>query len=383
MNDTREVWANTSWYMLEDAANVRTPALAIYPEAVRSNIAATLRLMEGDPSRWRPHLKTLKSVFTIRMLVEAGVMQAKCATTRELEAACDAGMQDVLVAYPLARPSIQRVASIAKRYPGVRISGLVESVAGLDGWRGLSQPLFIDIDLGMHRTGISVDDHGAVHAVARAMRQLQIPFAGLHCYDGHSTDPDLTVRTAHAHGAYEKVMALAGFLRKEQVEVMEVITSGSPAFPCALSFMPFRTDAFRHRCSPGTIVLGDLTSLSQLPASYGYRPAALVLSRFVSFPTGSIATLDAGSKAVSVDAGLPHCRILEYPEAIPQRPSEEHLPVDVSALSGDLSRDGVVHLLPRHVCTTVHNFGQCIVLERGKAAQVVPIDARDRDTPIG
>ena len=45
-------------YRIVGVADVRTPALAIYPEIVDSNIAATLRLLGGDPNRWRPHVKT-------------------------------------------------------------------------------------------------------------------------------------------------------------------------------------------------------------------------------------------------------------------------------------------------------------------------------------
>jgi len=77
-------------YAIENAGALLTPALAIYPEIVDRNIAATVRLLGGDVNRWRPHLKTAKLGFIMHRLAEIGVVNAKCSTTVELAAACDA-----------------------------------------------------------------------------------------------------------------------------------------------------------------------------------------------------------------------------------------------------------------------------------------------------
>jgi D-serine deaminase-like pyridoxal phosphate-dependent protein len=88
-------------YRIQNAAQVLTPALLIYPELAEANIRATLRLLGGDANRWRPHVKTAKLEFIMRMLAAGGVTNFKCATTLELLTACRAGAGDVLVAYPL------------------------------------------------------------------------------------------------------------------------------------------------------------------------------------------------------------------------------------------------------------------------------------------
>ena len=54
---------NPSDYRIAGVEEVRTPALAIYPEIVDSNVAITLRLFGGDANRWRPHVKTAKLAF--------------------------------------------------------------------------------------------------------------------------------------------------------------------------------------------------------------------------------------------------------------------------------------------------------------------------------
>ena len=78
-------------YRISDIDNVLTPALVVYPEIIESNIASTLHLLGGDADRWRAHIKTAKLAYTLRMLVERGVRNLKCATTLELLVACRSG----------------------------------------------------------------------------------------------------------------------------------------------------------------------------------------------------------------------------------------------------------------------------------------------------
>ena len=85
-------------HRVEGIEEVLTPALVVYPDIVASNIARTLQLLGGDADRWRVHIKTAKLAYTLRMLVERGVRNFKCATTLELLIACRSGAADVLLA---------------------------------------------------------------------------------------------------------------------------------------------------------------------------------------------------------------------------------------------------------------------------------------------
>src|SRR5581483_10536387 len=105
---------NLSEYRLRTAENILTPALLIYPGVVESNVKRMIQLLEGKADRWRPHLKTAKMDWVVRMLVDAGVLQAKCATTLELRVACEAGMQDVLTAFAHGGANARRVIEIAE-----------------------------------------------------------------------------------------------------------------------------------------------------------------------------------------------------------------------------------------------------------------------------
>src|SRR5580692_9178397 len=101
-----------SWdqrYGVSGIEDVLTPALVIYPDFIPANIERTVRLLDGKADRWRAHIKTAKLGYTLRMLVERGVRNFKCATTLELKTACENGADDVLVAYPVMGANARRV----------------------------------------------------------------------------------------------------------------------------------------------------------------------------------------------------------------------------------------------------------------------------------
>ena len=60
-------------YQLSSIADVLTPALLLYPEILAANIDRTVELLDGDPNRWRPHIKTAKIGSVIRQMIQQGV----------------------------------------------------------------------------------------------------------------------------------------------------------------------------------------------------------------------------------------------------------------------------------------------------------------------
>jgi D-serine deaminase-like pyridoxal phosphate-dependent protein len=369
-------------YRISDLDDVMTPALVVYPEFIASNIERTLALLNGDASRWRVHIKTAKLAFTLRRMVERGIRNFKCATTLELLVACECGAADVLLAYPSMGANARRVREIADQFPQVRISVLVESEEQLRQWRGTRLGVFVDINPGMNRTGIDEGHVAEVFDLAKAIGASGLEFRGLHYYDGQHRDPDERKRTEAAHRGYTRLMEIVGELERIGVRVPEVITAGTPTLPSSLSFEGFRNAAFVHRVSPGTVVYCDASSMAQLGPEYGYRPAVLVLTRVVSHPREGIVTCDAGHKAVSADSGVPTCVVVGHPEMTPLIPSEEHLPLQVAEGAAGPQLGEALYLLPRHVCTTVNNFNDALLLRRGKIESVERVTARGREMPL-
>lgn len=377
-------------YRVSESEELITPALIVYPEVIDSNIDCTLRLLGGNADRWRAHIKTAKLNFTLQMLIHRGLRNFKCATTLELLEACRSGAQDVLIAYPVMGANARRVREIAEAFPRVSISVLAENKEQVQQWRGSSGGssgkssvgIFLDINPGMNRTGIEQSKTDQVVALARAVENAGSPFRGLHYYDGQYGSMDEAARTAATHQGYDRLLELVSEVTRNGLDVREVITAGTPTFPCSLEYAGFRGAEFIHRVSPGTIVYNDASSLAVLPGEYGYAPAVFVLSRVVSHPNEATFTCDAGHKAVSADAGVPTCVVAGHPDVTPQSPSEEHLPLKVDAGTASLRVGDLVYLLPRHICPTVNNFDSAVLVKNGKIQSTEKVSACGHEDPL-
>lgn len=368
--------APTSTYELprELLEHLETPALVVYLDRVRDNVRRMIAY-SGTADRWRPHLKTTKIPEVWRELLLAGVRQFKCATVREASVFVDLadaeGVDvDLLIAYPHRGPALRRIAEIAGRARSTTLSLLVED-PDLIGSMPAGVGVFVDVNPGMNRTGIPMQDADAITAMARAAGQR---FRGLHFYDGHLHNADLAARRAAIFAGYERVLELVGILEADNLAVGEVITAGTPAFQHALHFDRFaRSDSFVHRVSPGTVVFHDARSQLDNP-DVELQPAALVLSRIISHPAADIATCDAGSKSVAAEAGDPCAFVLGSDALQAMTPSEEHLPLRVT---GRLPPRGtVVLLVPRHVCPTVNLAEVAILREDNGTTRTVAVAAR-------
>ena len=185
-----------------------------------------------------------------------------------------------------------------------------------------------------------------------------------------------------AHQGYDRLLALVAALNEAGVSVDEVITAGTPALPYSLSYSRFAGASFLHRVSPGTLVYTDCTSLDQLPAEYGYRPAVVVISTVIGHPTPDRITCDAGAKSISADMGAPACLALGHPDLAPQPLSEEHQPMLVDTDATPPAIGTTLYLVPRHVCPTVNNFDAALIVENGRVTAVERVTARGHEGPL-
>src|ERR1700722_19300926 len=369
-------------YAVSGLDDVLTPALLLYPEIIASNIERTVHLLGGDAGRWRVHIKTSKLAYTLRLLVERGVLNFKCATTLELLVACQCGARDILLAYPTMGANARRVREIAHEFPEVRISVLIENEEQLRQWQGSRVGIFLDLNSGMNRTGIDEGHLDDVVTLARAIGNAGLEFRGLHFYDGQYGASEEPERTKSVHAGYDRLMKIVAALDRSGIKVPELITAGTPTFPSALSYQGFRNAIFLHRVSPGTVVYCDATTMAQLPKEYGYQPAVMVLTRVVSHPRAGIVTCDAGHKAVSADAGVPTCVVVARPELTPLSPSEEHLPIAVKQGAASPRVGEALYLLPRHVCRTGNKFNDALLARNGASESVVIATSRGHEPPL-
>ncbi|MFO0945531.1 MAG: alanine racemase [Planctomycetota bacterium] len=146
---------------LENADEVFTPALVVFPDLIRENLKAAIR-MAGDARRMRPHVKTHKTIELTKMMFEEGITKVKCATFAEAEVVADAGAKDVVFAYSLVGPNIQRFVQLQARYPNCSFKPLVDhpeplaALARAVTAAGQTAEVLLDLDVGMGRTGVPI-----------------------------------------------------------------------------------------------------------------------------------------------------------------------------------------------------------------------------------
>jgi len=356
-----------------------TPALVIYRDRVRSNLAWMKSRMGDDIRRWRPHVKTTKIPAVFEEIAGAGIRHFKAATTREtsqlLATLRATGIEgpDVCLAYPLRGAALARLGDLAQMYSKARVSVLVEDLQVLDQLPP-KVDAFIDINPGMNRTGIPLDQR---ERIAQLVQGCGSRLRGLHYYDGHLHSGTDAERRALAWAGYDGLMELHAYLGLAGRD-LEIITSGTPTFMHALAYPGFGDLApSRQRVSPGTVVYHDLRSEEENPKLM-LSPAALIVAQVISHPTDDLATCDAGSKSIAAEAGDPCAAVLGRPEWVPETPSEEHLPLRV--LRGPLpARGSLVHLIPRHVCPTINLAEEAVIVEGGQVQDVVAVSARAHD----
>ncbi len=355
-----------------------SPALLFDADAIGRNLELMLRIVGGDPSKLRPHIKTHKCREILELQRGLGIVQVKAATIAEAELSAIAGMTDVLVSYPLVGPNVERLFALADAYPEVRFSALVDCEEALDAFvRPDREPvdLFLDLDCGMHRTGISPGPRAV--ALARAIvLNPGLRFAGVHAYDGHIHTAPEDARRAEFEAAMALVDETVAAIESEVGVVPLLVAGGSPTF--ALHAERVASDPRPRQCSPGTTVLWDCgygPNYRDLP----FEPAAFLLSRVVSHPGEGRLCLDLGHKAVAAENPIDRrVQFPALPEAMFLSQSEEHLVVGTPDPSHFPVGTALIGI-PKHVCPTVALHQEARIVRNGVLTEEAwKIAARDR-----
>ncbi|GAB3882503.1 D-TA family PLP-dependent enzyme [Spirosoma agri] len=368
----------TPWYQLDDASQLDTPALVIYPDRVQANIQLLIDAID-DVNRLRPHVKTNKSREATRLMLDAGITKFKCATIAEAEMLAYCGANDVLLAYQPSVPKMHRLLALMNAYPETQFACLVDNLTTAQHLSELAVeadrivPVYIDLNVGMNRTGISPGD--AVLTLYAELSQLVgVRPVGLHAYDGHLRNPDLAARTVDCDAAFQPVKQLQETLVERGFATPALVVGGSPTFPIHAK----RADV---ECSPGTFIYWDKGYQAGLPEQ-PFLTAALVVARVISLPDATTVCLDLGHKSVAPEGDLAQrVTFLNAPELKAVGQSEEHLVVEAGPGHSYQIGD-VLYGLPNHICPTVALYERAYTIEAGEVSGEWLTIARDRKLSV-
>lgn len=363
---------------IQNLSSVPSPALLFDADAVSRNLARTLEIVGGDPTRLRPHMKTHKCREILEEQLSLGIRQVKCATIAEAELAAMAGVPDILISYPLVGPNVGRFITLTERYSGSHFSALVDSKTGVDGFASAAKSpisLFLDLDCGMHRTGIGPGEE-ALDLIRSLTEHPNLSFAGIHAYDGHIHDPDLGERGVQFDAVKNLVEEFVARVESEVAPVPLLVSGGSPTF--ALHAAWAKNSSRPHQASPGTTALWDC-GYGEAHPDLDFKAAAMLLTRVVSWPGEDRICLDLGHKAVAAEMPLPRrVTFPNIPDAEFVSQSEEHLVLRVADRTQWPVGTEVIGIM-RHVCPTVALHQQARIIRQGSVTEEVwKIAARDR-----
>ncbi len=360
------------WYFINNVADIDSPALVVYPQRVKENIRL-LKSRVADVGLLRPHVKTNKMAEVCQLLLNEDITKFKCATIAEAEMLALVKAPDVLLAYQPVGPKVQRLVALCKTYSTTIFSCMVDSATNAElineqcAEADITLNIFIDLNVGMNRTGIDLDK--AFELFDYCVQLSHLAPVGLHVYDGHINDKDALIRQQKSDAAFAPVKNLVEKISEKFVIKPIVVVGGSPSFATHIL-----RDYVEY--SPGTFIFWDYGYKHQLPDE-PYEYAALVISRVISVVDSNTLCVDLGHKSVAAENPLPRVYFLNAPDATPVSQSEEHLVLKVPD-SSKYNLGDVLYGVPVHICPTVALYDKAVIIESKKATTTWDVIARTR-----
>lgn len=197
-----------------DLASIEKPTLLLDEVRAHANLARMAAKARRHSIRFRPHFKTHQSAEMGTWFRQEGVYAITVSSVDMAVFFAEAGWDNILIAFSA---NLRQIATINRLAARIHLELLVESPETVVFLREhLTHPvdIWIKVDVGAHRTGIAVDDHARIVALANQIRGPRLNLRGLLTHAGHSYHP----KTGDTISAiYQR--ALNGLLRAQQALV--------------------------------------------------------------------------------------------------------------------------------------------------------------------
>jgi D-serine deaminase-like pyridoxal phosphate-dependent protein len=331
-----------------------TPAVIVDLALMERNMRRLAEYCDRHRIALRPHTKTHKIPELARLQIQYGARGITVAKISEARVMRDAGIDDILIAYPIVAE--------AKSRELAQLAGNTTVTVSLDSWeaaqsisraaaeRGVRIQILVEVDVGLHRCGVAFPDA----AVALAQGILDLPnldFRGIMFYPGHMMAPLARQR--------ELLPPVNRFLDEIYVAFaragipIQVVSGGST--PTAFLSSEFHG---LTEIRPGMYPFYDRNMIGAEVATL--QDCALsVLVSVVSTAVGGGVILDGGSKTFSSDRYLAgHGRgygfVVDDPAAEFEAMSEEHGHLSIAASTRPYRLGERLRVIPNHVCTAIN-----------------------------
>jgi D-serine deaminase-like pyridoxal phosphate-dependent protein len=366
-----------AWYWIDNEDDVSSPALLIYPDRIENNIKKMISVVQ-DPEMLRPHVKTHKTPEIVNLQMKHGIRKFKCATIAEAEMTAECGADDILLAYQPVGPGIKRFFSLKKKFPVTKISciadceTIVRQLSDNAIINNLPASVWLDINNGMNRTGIAPGpDAFELYKLIAGLPMLHAE--GLHVYDGHIHDKDLSLRVKACNDAFLPVRSLISSITGAVTCQIKVVAGGTPTFPIHSKRNGVET-------SPGTTLLWDYGYSSSFN-DMDFLHSAVLFVRVISKPADDLICIDLGHKAVASEMPQPRIFVPELNNYQIISHNEEHMIIR-TADAEKMQVGDILYCIPYHICPTVDRFDKVSVVRSRSVTEQWNVAARRREITI-
>jgi D-serine deaminase-like pyridoxal phosphate-dependent protein len=281
---------------------IKTPALLLDTKRVSNNAERMSTRMKKMDVNLRPHVKTHKCPEVARIQTNGHSGAITVSTLAEARAFAANGFGDILYAVPVEPGKFAEVCEIAQNCEkfslitdDAGIPALLDQTVGKTGAR---LDLFLKVDCGYHRCGVSPDSPEVLDIARKISDSKNLRFAGILTHAGHSYHaPSETERLAIARAERDVMTTAANNLRENGLEVSEVSIGSTPTITC-VDHLNGVTEV-----RPGNYIFFDAFQASL--GSCSFEDCALTVLTAVthrSFAQRKV-IVDAGAIALSKDRG--------------------------------------------------------------------------------
>lgn len=354
-------------------SSLDTPSMIVDLDLMEKNIQKLMSQLLPTGISIRPHSKTTKSAILAQKLISAGARGACVAKLSEAETMCSKGLTDLLITCEIiGSAKVSRLVELFKKHKGVKI--VVDSEEGaraIDaaiGEAGVAERIstLIDLDVGLHRTGVQPGEPAL--RLARTVAGLEhLELIGVQGYEGH---------LQHIHGLEERkrlclesmkiLVDTADALRKEGYKI-DVVTTGGTGTAEFCVTVPGVTEV-----QPGSFLFMDTDYRNAVGTKYSN--SLTILATVISKQGPKSITIDAGLKSLTTDSGLAECKTLGYTYGVL---GDEH--GSLSWTDGpDLKIGDRVEMIPSHIDPTINLHDFYYAHRNGVIEEIWPVDARGK-----
>ncbi len=365
--------------LVQNKFDLDTPCLVLDLDVMERNLLKMQAAAGRAGKALRPHAKTHKCSCLAQKQIEAGAIGICAAKVSEAEALVKAGIKGILVTGPVATPKkIGRLVELLNADPSLMtVVDHRNSIDWLDSalrQRGMTMDVLLDVDVGLHRTGVKPVE--ALELARTILARSSLRLRGIQAYAGHVQHiRSFEERKDASLKCLGEAVSVFNELRAG-VETCTIFSSSGTGTSDIDLAVPEVTElqVGSYACMDVEYVsIGSAEDAAQF-TSFG--PALRLLTTVVSRNQQGFVTVDAGLKSLYKDGGIPKIMGAEYSGLDYNWFGDEYGKIICSG-HGDLpSLGSVLELVTSHCDPTINLFDRYYLTRGNEVVGTWPIDLR-------